>query len=317
MQEQERRAWLALAWGAELGPAGFDRLLHAYGTAEAALQAPETELIYGEARLRPQQAVLLPTLAGTLERYAKEAADLAARGISVFLSPDAGYPAPLRDLPHPPPVLCVRGKLLPIDDLALAIVGTRSPSRQGADFAGDLAAHAAADDFTIVSGLARGIDTAAHLGALGRQGRTLAVIGNGICHVHPPENAELADRITGQGAVLSELPPQAEPTVPNLMARNRLISVLSRGVVVVECGGTGGSLSTAQAAVQQGRALYAVAWPEPRDKTVGNQQLLAEGARALHGQGEVPALCQALRARHPLHGRPAGAEAPKSQMTLF
>lgn len=316
MSEQERAAWLGLAWGAEIGPAGFDRLLQAYGSAVNALSAPEEGLLHGSVHLKPAQAALIPRLADTLDLYVREAADLQARHISVFLSTDPGYPAILHQLPHPPPVVCLRGHLLPIDDLALAIVGTRTPSWHGADMAGALAAAAVGDDFTVVSGLARGIDTAAHLGALGRGGRTIAVMGNGIALVHPPENDELADRIEKQGAILSELPPRAEPTIPNLMARNRLISLLSRGVIVVECASTGGSLATAEDALHQKRRLYVVDWPEQTDRNVGNRQLLTQGAEPIKGAQDIRAVCQALRSRRPTM-EPPEAHPHKPQMTLF
>ena len=317
VSEQERDAWLGLAWGAELGPAGFDRLLGLYGSATAVLQASEEDLVYGEAHLKSHQTALIRGLATILDQYHREADELTDRGVSVFLSTDPGYPPILHQLPHAPPVVCLRGKLLPIDDLALAIVGTRTPSHEGVEMAGKIAALATGDDFTIVSGLARGIDTAAHLGALQRQGRTLAVMGNGIRNVHPPENDELAERIEKQGAIISELPPHAEPTVPNLMARNRLISLLARAVVVVECGTTGGSISTAQAALHQNRKLYAIQWPEPTDKQLGNAQLIAHGAEPLRAPQEIHAVCQTLRAFRPVMPPPHAAPEHKSQMNLF
>lgn len=316
MDAQERTAWLGLAWGAEIGPAGFDRLMRAYGSAQVALAASEEDLIHGPSRLKPHQAALVPRLHETLDLYQREADELTGRRVSVFLSCDAAYPAILRELPHPPPVVCLRGHLQPIDDLALAIVGTRTPSHRAADCAGDMAAAAAGEDFTVVSGLARGIDTAAHLGSLGRQGRTVAVLGNGIAHVHPPENDELAERISEQGAVLSELPPHAEPTIPNLMARNRLISLLSRGVVVVECGSTGGSLATAQAALQQKRKLFAVEWPDETERNVGNRHLLSLGAEGIRGPQDIPAVCRKLRLKRPTPEPQIIAE-PRPQMTLF
>jgi DNA processing protein len=315
VSEQERAAWLGLVWGAEIGPAGFHRLLQAYGSAQAALGVPEDDLIRGGAHLKPHQAALVPRLLDSLDLYVREAEELQSRRISVFLSTAPGYPAILHQLPHPPPVVCLRGKILPMDDLAVAIVGTRTPSRQGADLAGDMAAAAVSDAFTVVSGLARGIDTAAHLGALGRQGRTIAVLGNGIADVHPPENDGLAERIEQHGAILSELPPHAEPTIPNLMARNRLISLLARGVIVVECGSTGGSLATAQAALQQGRKLYVVDWPELNERTVGNRQLLTLVAEPVRDVHDMRSVCQKLRATRPVMQRPTTP--PLTQMTLF
>lgn len=182
--------------------------------------------------------------------------------------------------------------------------------------AGDMAAAATSENFTIVSGLARGIDTAAHLGALGRNGRTIAVIGNGICRVHPPENEALAEQITQSGAIISELPPHIEPSIPRLMARNRLISLLSRGVIIVETGSTGGSLATAQAALAQKRKLYAVEWQIDREKTVGNRQLLALGAEPIHGPQDIQRICQALRGRRPAKEHPRSPMSPP-QLPLF
>lgn len=315
LSSDERLAWLGLAWGAELGPAGFARVLAAHGTALEAIGVSEADLVNGEARLKAHQAAVVPTLPNTLSLYERQAEELVQQGVQVLLSVEAGYPRILKTLPHPPPVVCLRGKLLPIDDLALAIVGTRTPSHEGVDMAGDLAGVAASEDFTIVSGLARGIDTAGHLGALGRDGRTIAVMGNGIMRVHPPENEELAERVVRNGCLVSELPPWAEPTIPNLMARNRLISLFARGVIVVECGSTGGSLATAQAAMQQRRALYVVEWPVEQEKRMGNNQLVHLGGQKLAGPQEMRELCLKLRGKRPVVE--AKEEAGKVQMTLF
>ena len=198
----------------------------------------------------------------------------------------------------------------------VGIVGTRSPSHEGADLAAKLATAAAADEFTVVSGLARGIDTAAHLGALNREGRTIAIIGSGIANVTPPENEELAERITHVGAIISELSPVAPPTIPNLMARNRLISLFSRGVIVVECRATGGSLATAQAALQQGRRLYAVQWPEQDELREGNAQLLAQGAEAIAGPQDMRRVGLQLRTWERPAAEPDEAH-ERPQLSLF
>jgi DNA processing protein len=310
--ERERQAWLALVWGAGLGPAGFARLVEACGSALGVLQATPAALQAADHRLRPEQATLIPQLADGLAGYDAEARELLAAGISIYWSFDPDYPALLHQLPHPPPVVCVAGHLMPLDDLAISVVGTRSPTREGSDLAGRLAGAIVSEGFTVVSGLARGIDTAAHQGALARDGRTIAVLGSGIRVVTPPENEELAQQIQRQGALLSELPPSAPPSVPSLMARNRLTSLLGRATIVVEAGLSGGSLTTAQNARQQGRLVCAVQWPTPRPETEGTRQLLAEGARPIGGPVDIPALCQDLRghrptppARHPEPDRPA------------
>jgi DNA processing protein len=321
----EQLAWLALSWGAELGPAGFARVVRAYGSAQAALEAQPDHLVHGEARLKPEQAAAFPHLRQRAESFQEELGDLARQGIRVHFSPDPAYPRLLRELPHPPPVVCVAGEVMPIDDLAVALVGTRSPTLEGVDMAGNLARVLAGEDFTVVSGLARGVDTAAHLGALEGDGRTIAVLGSGILNIHPQENLPLSVRLQRQGALLSELPPRAQPTVPNLMARNRLISILARAVVVVECRATGGSLATAEAALHQGRELYAVDWARVHDGGVGsraheehagNRELLHAGARPLAGPGEVHEVCHHLRGfRRSIP--PPPREQAAGQMSLF
>ncbi|MBU0606678.1 MAG: DNA-protecting protein DprA [Armatimonadetes bacterium] len=326
MDERERLAWLGLCWGADIGPAGFARLMAIYGTATAVLDAEEADLVLGEARLKEGQAAAVRQVRHRLDSYAELAAQVRANGTRVHFSPDEGYPETLRELPHPPPVVCVKGQLLPADMLAVGIVGTRSPSREGADLAEKLAAAAAADEFTVVSGLARGIDTAAHLGALNREGRTIAIIGSGIANITPPENEELAARIGGAsgtsapmrpaGAVISELSPVAPPTIPNLMARNRLISLFSRGVIVVECRATGGSLATAQAALHQGRRLYAVQWPEQDELREGCAHLISQGAETIAGPQDMRRVGLELRAWGP-PANDADEPAEKAQLSLF
>ncbi len=316
MDDRERLAWLGLCWGAEIGPAGFARLMAVYGSATAALQADEAALVNGEARLKQPQAAAVQRVRYTLDGFGRLAEQVRGNGAHVYFSPDADYPETLRELPHPPPVVCVKGRLLPADTLAVGIVGTRSPTHEGMGMAGKLATAAAADEFTVVSGLARGVDTAAHLGALNREGRTIAIIGSGIANITPPENEELAQRIIGVGAVISELSPVAQPTIPNLMARNRLISLFSRGVIVVECRATGGSLATAQAALQQGRRLYAVQWPEQDELREGNAQLLAQGATAIAGPQDMGWVGLQLRTWERQAAEPDAPE-EKPQLSLF
>jgi len=316
MDDRERLAWLGLCWGAEIGPAGFARVLATYGSAGAALAADEADLVHGEARLKEPQAAAIQRVRHTLDSFGRLAEQVRGNGAHVYFSPDEDYPEALRELPHPPPVVCVKGRLLPVDMLAVGIVGTRSPTDEGADMATKLATAAAADEFTVVSGLARGVDTAAHLGALHREGRTIALIGSGIANVTPPENEELAERIAATGAVISELSPVAPPTIPNLMARNRLISLLSRGVIVVECRATGGSLATAQAALHQGRRLYAVQWPAQDELREGNAHLLAQGAEPIAGPQDMRRVGIQLRTwEHPAGAPDEAHERP--QLSLF
>lgn len=316
MDDRERLAWLALCWGAEIGPAGFARLLSATGSAEQALQLGEAELTAGEARLRPEQAQAIQRVRHELDSYGELAGRVQESGATIHYSFDQDYPQALRELSHPPPVVCIKGRLMPADTLAVGIVGTRTPTPEGAELAERLAMAAAADEFTVISGLARGVDTAAHTGALGHEGRTIAIIGSGINNITPPENEGLAERIISSGAVISELPPAAQPTIPNLMARNRLISLFSRGVIVVECRATGGSLATAQSALQQGRRLYAVKWPNRAEACEGNEKLFMLGAEPIQAPRDMRWVGLELRSWQPHPGTPQPPE-QKDQLALF
>jgi DNA processing protein len=192
---------------------------------------------------------------------------------------EAGYPAGLKEIPYPPPFLFVWGTLKPEDDLAVALVGTRTPSYYGLKACRRLAGNLAAQGITVVSGLARGIDTAAHEGALEAGGRTLAVLGCGLDVVYPPENRGLYQKIPGQGALISEFPLGTPPEARNFPIRNRLISGLSLGVVVVEAGFKSGTAITVQYALDQGREVMAVPGPVDSPSSVGPHRLIQQGGK--------------------------------------
>ena len=169
------------------------------------------------------------------------------------------YPTNLLRADDAPPVLYVKGDLSPSDTRAVAIVGTRQPDQSAALFAHNLAFELASRGWTIVSGLALGIDTAAHRGALAAKGRTLAVLGSGLLKVYPDQNIHLAGDISESGALLSELHPHTTVSAQNLIARNRITSGLSKAVIVVQAHDDSGSVSTARRAWKQGRAVFAAA----------------------------------------------------------
>ena len=191
---------------------------------------------------------------------------------------DPSYPALLAAVPSPPP-LYVRGALTPRDALAIAIVGARQASAYGLEVAESLAADLAARGVTIVSGLARGIDTAAHRGALAAGGRTIAVLGCGIARVYPPDNRALAEEIVEHGAVVSQFPPDAEPLHYHFPARNRTLAGLALGVVVVEAAERSGALITAGLAGDLGREVFAVPGRITSLASRGANGLLRDGAR--------------------------------------
>ena len=196
-----------------------------------------------------------------------------------FLRPeDPGYPALLAAITSPPS-LWVRGALEPGDALAVAIVGSRRPTAYGLHVAEDLAGELAARGVTIVSGLARGIDSAAHRGALGAGGRTLAVLGHGVDLVYPPENRELAREIEGRGALLSQFPLGTPPLAYHFPTRNRTLAGLVLGVVVVEAASQSGALITAGFAGDHGREVFAIPGKITSEQSRGANRLLQDGAK--------------------------------------
>jgi len=197
----------------------------------------------------------------------------------VLVWSDADFPRLLRQIPSPPALLYVRGELAPADDLAVAMVGTRSPTSYGREAALRLAGELAANGVTVVSGLARGIDAAAHRGALEAGGRTLAVLGNGVDVVYPPEHNRLAEEMCARGALLSEYPLGRQPAGDQFPARNRLISGLALGVVVVEAREKSGALITADFALQQGRDVFAVPGSIFAQTSTGPHRLIQDGAK--------------------------------------
>lgn len=269
----DRAPWVALSLIPGLGARTLDRLLGAFGSLEAILAAPPAALL-AVPRIGPKTAAAIRAV--DLERTRSDIARWQADGIHILLHTDADYPAALKTLDDPPPVLFRRGAMLPQDERAVAVVGTRRPSPPARELAARLAGELAVRGWTIVSGLAAGIDAAAHRGALEAGGRTLAVLGSGLHTVYPPQNVRLAARIIRSGAILSETHPDAAPNSAALVARNRLISGLSHAVIVVEAGARSGSLHAARFAGQQGRIVFAVDCA-----AVGNRQLIANGARPL------------------------------------
>lgn len=200
---------------------------------------------------------------------------------------DTEYPDNLRQIYDPPEFLYIRGDIQSEDRIAIAIVGTRLASYYGLSTAERLAYDLASYGFTIVSGMARGIDSAAHRGALNAKGRTIAVFGSGLDYIYPPENKELADRICECGAVISEFPQGTVPRKGNFPKRNRLISGLSLGVIVVEAGLNSGALITANLALEQGREVFSVPGHANTFNTKGTHQLLREGARLVESADDI------------------------------
>src|SRR5579884_1264061 len=268
--------WLAVSRVKGIGPARFKLLLDAFGSAEAAWAAtPAAWQAAGldartSAAFEQQRRRIVPE--AELERLVK-------LRVGVVRICDDAYPRLLREIPLPPPVLYVRGRMTPEDEWAVGVVGTRRATTYGRQVTERLAGELAAQGITIVSGLARGIDTHAHAAALEAGGRTLAVLGCGPDLVYPPENAKLAARIVEQGAIVTEFAPGTQPDAGNFPARNRLISGLSIGVLVTECPADSGALITARFAGEQGRDVFAVPGNITSRASAGANRLIQDGAK--------------------------------------
>lgn len=200
---------------------------------------------------------------------------------------DDGYPKNLRFIHYPPALLYVQGNILPDDSIALAIVGSRRATYYGLHHAEKLAFELASRGIVIVSGLALGIDSAAHRGALKAKGRTIAVLGSGLNRIYPPENAGLAEQIAEAGAVISEFSPESPPLRRNFPCRNRIISGLSLGVVVVEAAKRSGALITARFALEEGREVFAFPGRIDSWTSSGTHGLIKQGAKLVESIEDI------------------------------
>jgi DNA processing protein len=207
--------------------------------------------------------------------------------IDLLMPSHAEYPRPLKDITDPPGVLFGRGKMLPRDALAIAIVGSRHATHYGLMQAERLASGLARAGLTIVSGLARGIDAAAHRGALAAGARTIAVLGSGVLNIYPPEHAELAEEVMAHGALLSEAAPHSEPFAGAFPQRNRIISGMSLGIIVVEASRQSGALITARLANEQGRQVFAVPGRVDSRTSQGCHRLIRDGAKLVESIDDV------------------------------
>jgi DNA processing protein len=268
-----------------IGPRLRQALLERFGDCESVLRAAPAEL-------RAVDGIGPKLASNIVDRAAAADVDgllelCRQTNISVILDEDAHYPRPLRNIVDPPPVLYAFGQWLPQDAVAVGIVGTRHATRYGLEQAARLAAGLARAGVTIVSGLARGIDAAAHKGALEAGGRTLAVLGSGLLNLYPPEHADLAREVVAAGAMLSEQPPNAEPFAGAFPQRNRVISGLSLGVIVVEAAERSGALITARLAMEQGREVFAVPGRVSDRNSRGCHRLLRDGATLVEKVDDV------------------------------
>lgn len=276
--------WVALARIEGLGVRGSLSLLKRFSSPAAAYKASLTQL--EACGLTPQIAKAIVNQQGLGE--AEKEIELAEK-LECWVLPlsSEAYPPLLKQIPDPPLVLYVRGDLSVVSDHAVAIVGTRRPSAYGSSVAHRLAGDLAERRLVVVSGMARGIDSAAHRGALEARGKTVAVFGSGIDIVYPKENRRLAESITGSGAILSEFPIGTHPAPENFPIRNRLISGLSLGTVIVEAAEYSGSLITARLALEQNREVFAVPGNITSPQSFGPNLLIKQGAKLVDNWVDV------------------------------
>lgn len=267
-----------------IGPVRLRALLDCFGDIEKAWVTPAAELHRAGLDRRTTENLLAARRSLDLDH---ELARIRRAGVQVLTWESPDYPARLRHIPDAPPVLYVLGELLPEDDWAVALVGTRSASVYGKEAARRLAGDLAANGVTVISGLALGIDTVAHQAALEGGGRTIAVLGSGVDVIYPAANRHLAKAIVERGALVSEYALGTQPERNNFPPRNRVISGLAQGVVVVEAGVRSGALITAEFALEQGRDVFAVPGSIFQRSCEGTNRLIRDGAIPVLAVGDV------------------------------
>jgi DNA processing protein len=276
--------WIGFNKVRGIGPARLRALLDYFGSIEQAWRAPADALV--EIGLDRRSTANLVQARGELD-LAAELDKVRKAGVEVLTWEDARYPERLRMINDPPPVLYLKGELRPTDDWAVALVGTRKATSYGREATRALAGDLARAGVTIVSGLAKGIDTQAHRAAIEAGGRTLAVLGSGVDIIYPYENLKLAQDIVTRGALISEYALGAPPEASNFPPRNRIISGLSRGVIVVEAGEQSGALITAEFAADQGRDVFAVPGSIFQRGSLGTNRLIRDGAAPVLSANDV------------------------------
>lgn len=276
--------WFALKSIPGIGNILFKRLLDRFSSPEKVFDASVQELsqINGISRslaLRIKSCQLNETIKKELDHVLE-------KGFHIVTFSDLDYPPLLRHIPDPPPYLYVSGKLLP-QNHNMAVVGSRNPTSYGISAAKRISEGLAKLGFIIVSGMARGIDSAAHGGALSKSGKTIAVLGSGFNKIYPPENRKLFDQISESGAVISEFSIQSPPEAHHFPIRNRIISGMSLGTVVVEAGRKSGSLITARLAAEQNREVFAVPGSIHSFKSYGTNSLIKQGAKLVEDVRDI------------------------------
>ncbi len=315
-------AWLTLQAIDGVGDRTLVKLIEAFGSAETTLAAPVDELIRVGCSLEIAESIRRgpdANIRRQIDHQVKVVERLDIRTLTVF---DPSYPSRLRAIPDPPPLLYMSGTFTPQDDVAIAIVGGRRATASGRVLTEEIAKDLSERGVTIVSGLARGIDAAAHRGAVAGKGRTIAVLGCGIDRTYPSEHQALRRSIESHGVVISELTIGAAPHSHHFPRRNRIISGLSLGVLVSEAATNSGSLITAKLALEQGREVFALPGSIKEEGCRGSNRLIKEGAKLIEGAQDIldeilPQLDARQRAMMQLEALPLKAQATLRQEDLL
>ena len=287
VSDAERLAWLRLYRSERIGPVTFRQLLNRYETADRALDAiPELARRAGGKRS--------PRLAD-LRSIERELRAIEAAGATLLIAKDPRFSDWLKAAADGPPLLTVKGQIALLQKPSVALVGARNASANGRRFTEQIAGQLGTRDYVVVSGLARGIDTAAHRGSLASG--TVAVLAGGLDIIYPPENAELYEEIALTGLIVAEMAMGSQPTARLFPNRNRIISGLSLGVVVVEAARRSGSLITARLAAEQGREVFAVPGSPLDPRAEGSNHLIREGAHLVTQASDVTDLLEGLPQR--------------------
>ena len=284
MLNQNLKYWVALKWVEGVGNVGFKALLEAFGTPQKVFEAP-LSMIKAVPGIGDKTAPQIKSFKDW-KKVEKELEFADRTCVSIVTSQDHLYPSQLLSTYDYPAFLYVKGHLKE-DDVNVAVVGSRTASTYGKFTTERLCRELVLRGITVISGLARGIDSAAHRGALSGKGRTIAVLGCGLDVVYPPENEKLFTEISLQGALISEFPFGTPPNAPNFPARNRIISGISLGVVVVEASEKSGSLITARIALEQGREVFAVPGSIDSSGSRGTNKLIKQGAKLIENVEDI------------------------------
>ncbi|MEQ1794171.1 MAG: DNA-processing protein DprA [Nitrospira sp.] len=279
MDSTQLTSWLLLQSIDGVGDRTLLKLVHAFGTPARALVAPLEDLIRVGCSPELADAIRRGPLVQSRHRVDRQVKLVERLHINVITLADPPYPKRLKAIHDPPPLLYYTGSFQEQDGMAVAIVGGRSATPAGRAITEEIALELARGGWTIISGMARGIDAAAHRGAIAGQGRTIAVLGCGVDQTYPPEHDELRRQIEAHGAVLAELPVGSSPQSHHFPRRNRIISGLSVGVLVAEAAMNSGSLITAKLALEQGREVFALPGSVKEARCRGSNGLIKDGAK--------------------------------------